>query len=310
MSRSPSDVTPRTRHGGSAGITRHLKGMSVGDVTPFYPMQLSLFVTLEKKAGLIRVADAAVGEVELYDDSAASVLGTLLPSGSTTSLTRRSRTSWDGRGFVKDTKAAWIPPCKIDLFEPQLSRSLAQSMCILTRGKQSHIMPHPLPTNMALVSPYRIIHWSSAPNDVSARIVRPEDGTQPVIHIVAFGDDGIEVQEFLLSRLSQRDGKGREEEPLRVQADFGGAEAGFLVAGGHWHKPLGSSFAHTPNRHFSDADSDSDLSPEELADAMYAEQGLYGWVRKGAEDWRIIWLGGDGGNQSEGRSGKERSMLR
>ena len=157
MSRSPSDVTPRTRHGGNAGFTRHLKGMSVGGVTPFYPAQLSLFVTFEKKAGLIRIADAAVGEVELYDDAASSLHGMLLPSGSTSSLTRRSRASWDGKGFVKDNKAAWIPPCQVDFFEPQLGRSLARSLYILTRGKQSHIMPHPLPANMALVPPYRVL---------------------------------------------------------------------------------------------------------------------------------------------------------
>lgn len=309
MSRSPSDVTPRTRHGGSSGPTRHLKGMSVGGVTPFYPTQLSLFATFEKKAGLIRIADAAVTEVELFEDGVSHVHGLLLASNSSVALARRSRASWDGKGFVKDTKSAWIPPCKVDFFEPQLGRSLAQSMYILTRGKQSHIMPHPLPSNMAQLPPYRILHWSSPPNNVTARISRPEDGSQPVIHIVAFGDDGIEVQELLLSRLSQRDGRGREDEPVRAQADFGGTEAGFLVAGGHWHRPFGSSFVHTPQRNDPDADSDSDLSPEELADAMYAEQGIYGWVRKGTEDWRIVWLGGDGGSQREGRNGKERSML-
>ncbi|EKM59490.1 uncharacterized protein PHACADRAFT_191858 [Phanerochaete carnosa HHB-10118-sp] len=305
MSRSPSDVTPRTRHSSSAGFTRHLKGMSVGGVTPFYPAQLSLFATFEKKAGLIRIADAAVGEVELYDDGTSSLHGMLLSSGSTTSLSKRSRASWDGRGFVKDTKAAWIPPCKVDFSEPQLGRSLSQSMYILTRGKQSHILPHPLPTNMSVVPPYRVIHWSSPPNNVTARISRPENGSQPVIHIVAFGDDGIEVQELSLSRLSQRDGKSREDEPLRVQADFGGTEAGFLVAGGHWHKPFGSSFTHTPNGSDLDADSDLDLLPEELADVMYAEQGIYGWIRKGSEDWRVIWLGGDECSQSKERNGKE-----
>ncbi|GJE84873.1 hypothetical protein PsYK624_009490 [Phanerochaete sordida] len=292
MSRSPSDVTPRTRHASGTGPTRHLKGMSVGGVTPFYPSQLSLFATFEKKAGLIRIADAAVSEVEF-----------------TSSLGRRSRASWDGKGFVKDTKAAWIPPCKVDFLEPQLGRSLARSMYILTRGKQSHIMPHPLPANMLQVPPYRVLYWTSPPNNVIARISRPEDGSQPVIHFVAFGDEGIEVQELSLSRLSQRDGKGREDEPLRTHADFGGGEAGFLAAGGHWHKPFGSSFSHTPRRNDPDADSDSELSPEELADAMYAEQGVYGWVRKGSEDWRVIWLGGDAGSECEGRSGKERSML-
>jgi hypothetical protein len=270
--------------------------MSVGNAAPFYPHQLSLFVTFEKKAGLIRIADAAVGEVELFDDGPGSLSHTsmLAPSGSTSSLTRRSRASWDGLGFVKDNKASWLIPCQVDFLEPDLRLSLAQSMYILTRGKQSHILPHPLPANLGYAPPYRVLVWSSPPNHICARVNRPADGSPPVIHIVAFGEDGIEVQELLLSRLSQRQGKSREDEPIRAQADVGGTETGFLVSGGYWHKPLGSdyTFRRTPRKDYSDADSESDLSPEELMDAMHAEQGIYGWVRKGNEDWRVIWLGG------------------
>ena len=292
MSRSPSDVTPRTR-GHASNFTRHMKGMSVGNAAPFYPHQLSLFVIFEKKAGLIRIADAAVGEVDFFDDGASS-LGHLTPSGSTSSLPRRSRASWDGRGFVKDTKAAWIAPCKVDFFEPDLRRTLSQSMYILTRGKQSHILPHPLPANLPFVPPYRVLVWSTTPSYVAARVNRPLDGSPPLIHIIAFCEDGIEVQELPLSRLSQRHVKTREDEPIRVQADVGGIETGYLIQGGYWHKPIGSEFIfrRTPRRTYADTDEESDLSPEELVDAMHAEQGIYGWVCKGNEDWRIIWLGG------------------
>lgn len=306
MSRSPSDVTPRAR----GHATRHLKGMSVGNILPFYPSQLSLFVLFEKKAGLIRIADAAVGEVELYDDGAGSVHH-LLPSGSSASsggigiggsggagsLGRRSRASWDGRGFVKDSKAAWIAPCAVEFAEPDLRRALAQRMYILTRGKQSHVLPHPLPAALGLTPPYRVLHWAAPPAHVCAHVARG-DGGAPAMHFVAFGEDGVEVQEVPLSRLSQRAGKAREDEPLRAQTDVGAVEAGFLAAGGHWHKPPGSVFTHTPRDSIAEEDSDEDLSPEELLDAMHAEEGMYGWVRKGTEDWRVIWLGG--GGQSEG----------
>ena len=52
-----------------------------------YPTQLSLFVIFEKKAGLIRIADSAVGEVELYEES--GTLQQLIPPA----MARRSRAS-------------------------------------------------------------------------------------------------------------------------------------------------------------------------------------------------------------------------
>ena len=305
MARSPSDAAPRAR----GHATRHLKGMSVGNLIPFYPAQLSLFVIFEKKAGLIRIADAAVGEVELFDDGAGSLHHLLSPSGSTSSLSRRSRASWDGKSFVKDSKAPWISPFKIDFVQRDLRRSFTQSMYILTRGKQSHVLPHPLPANLPLVPPYRILHWAFPPSNVCARVFRSADGSPPMVHFIAFGEDGLEVQEILLSRLSQREGKGRDDEPVRTQADVGALETGFLVTGGNWHKSPEDGFAYSPNRTYTDGDSDEDVTLEDMVAAMHAEEGVYGWVRKGSEDWRVIWLGGGGESAADQRMG-EGSMLR
>lgn len=296
MSRSPSDVGPRSR-AHHPQLLRHSKGMSVGNQNGFgsYPAQLSLFVVFEKKAGIIRINDAAVGEVELYDDGFGSIPHMLSPLAGPSGLSRRSRSSWDGKGFVKDTKPAWVAPFKVDLCEPNPRAALAQSMYILTRGKQSHVLPNPLPANLSLAPPFRILQWSFAPSQVCARVCRPDDGAAPFIDFVAFGEDGIEAQELNLSCLSQRKGKSREVEPARTLTDVGGAGTGMLVPGGLWHKSPHSDLS--PGG-YGDADSDSDLSYEEILDHWHAQRGIYAWVRKGSEDWRVIWLGGTGSSSS------------
>ena len=102
----------------------------------------------------------------------------------------------------------------------------------------------------------------------------------------------------LHARLSQREGgKARGDEPVRVQPDVGGLETGFLVRGGHWHKSPEECFVQTP-RNYTDTESE-DMSLEDMVDAMHAEEGVYGWVRRGTEDWRVIWLGGEGQTDSD-----------
>ena len=261
----------------------------------FYPAQLSLFVIFEKKASCIRIVDAAVSEVEFYDEG----LGNLLSaSGSTATLNRRSRTSWDGgRGFVKEPKAAWIPPQRINLPSTTGRISLSQSMYLLTRGKQSQVLPHPLPANLPNVPPYRTLLWSSAPSYVNVRVCRPPNDAPSFLQFIAFSDDGVEIQEISLSALSHTKGKGRAEESIRAQTDVGGLGCGFLISGGLWHKPY-YDLGTTPREEYEPSDSDSDLSSDEMVNCLRAQEGVYGWVRKGNEDWRVFWLGG-GGAESE-----------
>ncbi|KAF7789346.1 hypothetical protein EIP86_000290 [Pleurotus ostreatoroseus] len=295
MTRSPSDVTPRTRNHPSH-ILRHAKGLSMGNASQYYPAQLSLFVIFEKKAGMIRILDSAVAEIEMYDDNSTSVTSLLSPSGSSPSLGRRNRASWDGRGFVKETKAPWIPPHKINLPSTTGRTSFAQSMYILTRGKHSQVLPYPLPANLAAIPPYRTLGWSFTPTYVSTRVCRPSGGMPSFLQFIAFGEEGVEIQEISLSSLSEVKGKGKAEEPIRILNDVGGLDSGFLVTGGHWDKAFWLDLGYSPVSGYDSNETEEDLSSEEIADSYQAQEGVYGWTRKGTEDWRIFWLGGCGAN--------------
>ena len=295
MSRSSTDVSPRKSR---VSQDRHTRVVSMGPDGFRYPTQLSLFVIFEKKAGLIRIADSAVGEVELYEES-----GGLQQLLNSPAMARRSRASWDGRGFAKELKGVWVPPVKFDLPSAVgASRPIAQSMYVLTRGRISHIVPHPLPPSVSATPPYRVLVWSSQPASISCRVCTPaRDGESPppFLQVVAFGEGGIEVQEVALSSLFQveRKGKRRDDEPVRASVDIGG-DTGYLCIGGHWSRPF---FALTRSASVESYDSGvsgwSDHTA--LAERLRAHQGIYGWVRKGMEDWRVFWVGGTGAEHDD-----------
>ncbi|KAI0638449.1 hypothetical protein C8Q77DRAFT_1091112 [Trametes polyzona] len=295
MSRSPSDVFPR-----SAALDtqhhRHARVSSFGSTVLHYPTQLSLFVIFEKKAGTIRIADSAVGEIDLYEDNWSAQQALL--SASPSANARRSRASWDGRAFAKE-KGPWVRPVKFSV--PGVSSSFqaasATQLYLLTRGRQSHILTHPLPARPAALPPLRVLFWSAPPQSVAARVCTSDNPDEaPFLQVTAFGEDGVEVQEIPLAQLSERKGKSRAEEPVRAQADIGGA-AGLLTVGGHWNRPfypgLGRSYSTS-----SYASYDSGTSTEEDGDDGGGNEGLYAWVQKGAEDWRVVWLG-DGAPQDD-----------
>lgn len=244
---------------------------SLGSSSRAYSHQLTLFVIFEKKAGLIRIADSAVGEVELCDDAQSlAVFNT---------NTRRSRASWDGKGFSRETKALWVAPVKVDLSSHSAH---SQNMYILTRGKQSHMVPYPLPPVIAVVPPYRVLQWSFAPTHINYRVCTPARDVPSYLQIVAFGEDGVDVHEFPLSSISQRKGKSRADETIHVQVDVGGP-SGLLGTGGLWHQPY---------YRLSRSDSLSSLESGSDSDKLPPEEGIYGWVQKGVEDWRLFWMGG------------------
>ncbi|KAH8096706.1 hypothetical protein BXZ70DRAFT_1032823, partial [Cristinia sonorae] len=307
MSRSPSDVSHQRHTLATPSSSRHPKRLSMGANTlsqPQYPPQLSIFVVFEKKAGLIRIADSAVGEVDLYDDAPHNNL--LLSPGS---LRGKSRSSWDGKGFLKESKAPWIPPIRIVV--PGQSNegwtSPSQNMYLLTRGKYSHVLPYPLPANLSSIPPFRTFTWLSPPNNLAARICRPsrpqtqEDGSTisgTFLQVIAFGEEGVEVQEIALSSLTvnanKNKGKGRaEEHPLRAVSDIGG-DTGFLCTGGHWNHDMAKPQFLRSDSTMSNDSVLEDLSSVRTPSRLREREGVYGWVRKGAEDWRVFWVGGSG----------------
>ncbi|KAH9855078.1 hypothetical protein C2E23DRAFT_901961 [Lenzites betulinus] len=296
MSRSPSDIFPRSAALDSQS-QRHARVSSFGSTTLNYPTQLSLFVIFEKKAGTIRLADSAVGEVDLYEDNW-NAQQTLL-STSPNATVRRSRASWDGRAFAKE-KGPWVRPVKFSVPGPSFHASSATQLYILTRGRQSHILPHPLPARTAGVPPHRVLFWASsapAPHSVAARVCTSDDPDEaPFLQVTAFGEDGVEVQEIPLAHLSERKGKARAQEPVRAQADIGGA-AGLLALGGHWNRPFfpGLTRSYSTSSY---ASYESGTSTEDEGDGDGGNGGLYAWVQKGAEDWRVVWLG-DGAPQED-----------
>ncbi|KZT29428.1 hypothetical protein NEOLEDRAFT_1166915 [Neolentinus lepideus HHB14362 ss-1] len=298
IARSTSDAAHVRESSGGRG--HHQRHSSMIGRFLNYGNQLCLFVIFEKKAGIIRIADAAVGEVEMYEgmngrDSMAQ------PS----SNARRSRMSYDGGGhfgFTKEIKGAWLPPESIEVpltMTPSgRHHGLTQGMYCLSRGKQTHLFSSPLPANIPSTPPVQILQWNYQPKHVIPRVCLPDDEddvTQPFLQLVAVGDDGVEVQEIPLSSLTSSKGKGRAIEPVRAYTDLGG-DIDFLCLGGQWHRPafanLSRNYSTTSTLSSSSFDS---LSTDEIRAKLAREEGIYCQIRKGFEDWRVFWVGGTGG---------------
>lgn len=226
---------------------------------------MSLFVVFEKKAGLIRIADSAVGEVELFDESPRDLYS---PSSS-----RRS--------FIKEAKGTWIPPSYEEL--PVNSPEATQPVYLLTRGKQTHILSCPMITPLSASPPLAILQWQYPPNQICHRVCTPRDDSD-FLQVISFGEYGVEVQEVRLSLFMKGKGKARREEPARTIVDVG-VDAGFMCRGGQWDK------AH---RFLQRAESFMSYSTVSTVqpNSRNPDAGFYGWCRKDAHDWRVFWLGG------------------
>lgn len=282
-----------------------------------YSAQMAVFIVFEKKAGLIRVADAAVTEVEMYDAGSGSGLlggGSLMPTKDSLSVggslgPRRSRASIDFMAF-KEGKGAWILPSLVDLPAVQLPGgdiSPEKSVYVLTRGKNTHIVPAPLPAVIQHVAPIHTLVWLSSPSSITARVCVPQTTpsrtkspeTPPFLQLIGFSEDGVEAQEIPLAALlqvSNTKGKGKGvalADPRRGQAFIG--ETGFLAYGGHWHRT--PEIAAPPVMERADSTSSTRSSEsvhtDEVVARLKAEAGVYGWLRKSVEDWRVFWVGGD-----------------
>lgn len=307
--RSASDVggsSHRTRTSPSK-VSNHYRSVSSATANIRYSNQLSLFLLFEKKAGIIRISDASVGDVELSDDGpplSFSAGASLTPNASiSSSASRRNRSSWDGFGFIKE-KPTWTLPTQVEL-----STMPSTSVYLLTRSKRTHIVPSPLPADLANTPPFRTLTWASAPKYVEARVCRPyaheQEDHPPFLQLIAFGEDGIEVQEINLNQLTVRRGKGKDVAPTPVHAvsDILGGETAPLCVGGLWHRPgypdQTDLYRTDSVMSYMSASSCDSNDTEELAAKFMSERGIYGWVQKGHSDWRVFWVGGTGRGDAE-----------
>lgn len=333
--RAPSESpSPRqTGHAHSRGASSdsysssHSSRTSLSHLT--YSAQMAVFVTFEKKAGLIRIADAAVTEVELYDSGSNSGLlsgGSFMPAKDSLSVgsslgSRRSRASIDFMAF-KEGKGSWILPSLVNLPPAQLPGGDTipkKSVYVLTRGKNTHIIPAPLPAVIQHAPPIHALVWSSSPSSISVRVCVPQTSsrtkshleTPPFLQLIAFSEDGVEAQEIPLTAFGSggsTKGKGKVSgvalaDPRRGQLFIG--ETGFLAQGGHWHRLPSEITAPILERTDSGTSMHSfeSVHTEKVVARLKAEAGVYGWLRKSVEDWRVFWVGGDtrdvGGHDEE-----------
>jgi hypothetical protein len=311
MSRSVSDVGGSRTRTSPSKLTNHYRSTSLATASVRYPNQLCIFLLLEKKAGIIRIYDACVGEVELSEDAPPPSLSSgasLISTGSASSLSsRRNRSSWDGFGFIKE-KPSWILPAHVEL-----SSVPSTSVYLLTRSRRTHIIQSPLPADLPNTPPFRILTWASTPKHVEARVCRPYAHDQgdhpPFLQLIAFGEDGIEVQEINLNQLTVRKGKGKGKlvananAPIHAISDVLGGETAPLCIGGHWHRPIHpdqTDLCRTDSMmSYMSALSYDSNDIEELGAKFLSERGIYGWVKKGHSDWRVFWVGGTGREEAE-----------
>lgn len=267
-----------------------------GDIT--YGSQLSMFIIFERKAGLIRIADSSVGEMELWDDG-----------GRPPSPSSHPRRSLSTLAFGKDTKGQWLPLAHVEVPIPPpppstpdenaLPAPRLKVLVLLSRGRQTHILPSPLPIPLASFVPLKIIYWNMQPTQVTARVSFDPRIRQPRLQVVGFGDMGIEVAEFSLdfiftnrqidALVGKGKGKGKSllvsTDPV-VKARWDTPDTtGYLSNGGVWHL-LG--LAQNGKPVFKDPPPTGGLDPTLVRGLS---QGIYGWSKKGLEDYRVFWLG-------------------
>lgn len=239
----------------------------------------------------VRLGDSVVGEVELPDDEGPPVshLFSRISTVSTTTLRTRARLSLD----IRESVSRWLVPVRCELPVPGQIDTL-RSVYILTRGKRTHIIPCPFPARSPPTPPLYAFFWKSSPKYISPRVIHANNtddsiSKPPLLQLVAFSDNGIEVQESTLTFLRNK-GKGRAmpDDLIKAEEDIGG-DTGFLAVGGNWDQ-LDHLYGSRPSMTGQSMDSMDSL---DLITRLRRDEGIYGWCRKGFEDWRVFWVGGD-----------------
>lgn len=303
---------PLSRGGpeGVASATPRARRQSIpGDST--YGSQLSLFVIFEKKAGLIRIADSAVSEMELWDDGGRppspirAQSPTSIHSIHSSSGFRKSIQVLD---FHRDGRGMWQPMITMDIPYPpsangeQSVMALSKTFLIISRGSQTHILPSPLRMPLANHQPLRVIRWHTPPSRVSARVSLLAD-RPAMLQLVAFSDKGIEIAETPVTFLFQQSdpgspgkgkGKGKsisaQSEPLNRAQWHTMETTKPLCRGGIWHRLDTSS--GRPEIHPSEWANDLASHPAATS-KLETGKGIYATVQRGLDDYRVIWLGDD-----------------
>jgi len=190
-----------------------------------------------------------------------------------------------------------------------LSNMPNASVYLITRSRRTHIIPAPMPADLPNAPSFRVLNWSSAPRHVEARVCRPyaheQEERPPFLQLIAFGEDGIEVQEINLSELTVRRGKGKfiASTPVHAASYMLGGETAPLCHGGLWHRPIRPDqtdiYRTDSVMSYMSASSCDSNDTEELAAKFMSERGIYGWVMKGHSDWRVFWVGGTGREETE-----------
>ena len=263
-----------------------------------YGTHVNLFVVFDKKAGWIRLADSAVGEVELYESGSGPPVAPPIPMElMNTGSILRNRVNSDASYHPP----RWLPIGRCKLLDDNMGMD---EVYLLSRGKQTHIVPCPLPSSMP-IDPLHIVTWRSTPDSVSARVYDPStkskgsEEREPFLQLIALGEDGVEVQELSLSSLGTGKGKARSvEEVTQALEDLGG-DTGFLCTGGHWDQwyrlysgQLDRSASTTSSNSAISSSSYNSMETDVLKEKMLREEGIYAWYHKGVRDWRIFWIGG------------------
>jgi len=118
-----------------------------------------------------------------------------------------------------------------------------------------------------------------------------------VLQLTAFSEDGLEIQETVLSprfwRAERSRGAAAAEEAV-VSSEVVLGETGFLCRGGHWHRPYDAPLELSRSQSTRSGASVDTMATEEVVSRLELNQGVYGWQRKGLEDWRVFWIGGMG----------------
>ena len=126
----------------------------------------------------------------------------------------------------------------------------------------------------------------------------PNNCKPPLLQLIAFGENGIEIQELSLSFLdttSKGKAKATSVEVSWAEEDIGG-DTGFLAPGGNWDLAE-RLYGQGLERGYSATSASSGYSfasaeTEDIAEGLKAQAGIYGWCRKGFADWRVFWVGG------------------
>lgn len=175
---------------------------------------------------------------------------------------------------------------------------------------------------MHVTVPLLTFHWRSPPSFVVPRVVDIEYGGSAgagvegrsiisdcsaseitlvvpqrcqVLQMTAFNEDGLEIQEILLSSLFRNERQHIVEEAVPVVAsDVVLGETGFLTRGGHWDRPYDAPIDLSRSFSVRSAASVNTMATAEVVSRLESNQGTYGWQCRGLGDWRVFWIGGMG----------------